>query len=222
MKCDSYFFSTVGRKQIMAVAGLGLSLFVLAHAAGNMFMFVGPDAYNKYGHALTSNPLIYAAEAGLIAIFLAHIVSGVVLTMRNFQSRPQGYAVTAKGDKSTSLTTKTMWMQGFVILLFVGIHLYTFKYGAHYETEIEGKVVRDLFRLIFEAFQSPIYVTWYVVALLLLCFHLAHGVYSALQTLGLQHPKYTPKIKCVSIGYGVLVAALFIAQPIYMFFFYKG
>ena len=79
----AYAFSTIGRKQIMAVAGLGLCLFVLGHVLGNFLMFVGPDAYNLYGHKLTSNPLIYVAEAGLVAILLAHVVSGIILTLRN-------------------------------------------------------------------------------------------------------------------------------------------
>lgn len=70
----NYFSSTIGRKQMVGVAGLGLSLFVLTHMAGNLFMFIGPEAYNKYAHALTSNPLIYIAEGGLISIFLLHLV----------------------------------------------------------------------------------------------------------------------------------------------------
>lgn len=222
MKCGSYFNSTVGRKQVMAVAGLGLSLFVLIHAAGNMFMFVGPEAYNRYGHSITSNPLLYVMEAGLLAILLAHIFAGIFLTIRNFVARPKGYAVSAGGEKATSKTTKTMWIQGLVILAFIVLHLITFKYGPYYETQIDGRTVRDLFKLVYEVFQSPGYVSWYILALLLLCFHLAHGVYSSLQTLGLQHPKYTPGIKCASVGYGILVAGLFIAQPIYMYFFYKG
>jgi succinate dehydrogenase / fumarate reductase, cytochrome b subunit len=222
MSAGSYFCSTVGRKQVMALAGIALCGFVLMHALGNLFMFVGPEAYNKYGHAIVSNPLIYLAEGGLVFFFLAHIVSGVTLTIRNFAARPEGYAKAAKGDKSTSLTTKTMWIQGLVILGFVVLHLITFKYGPHYEVTVDGQGLRDLFRLVFEVFQSPVYVGGYIFALLILCFHLSHGLYSSLQTLGLHHPKYTQKLKCASVAYGVFVSAAFISQPIYMFFIYKG
>lgn len=220
---SGYFSSTVGRKQIMALAGIGLCLFVLLHASGNMFMFISPEAYNRYGHSITSNPLIYIAEAGLIAIFVAHIMSGIILTIRNRRARNEGYAVASHGDKRTSYTTKTMAAQGLVILAFVVLHLITFKYGPYYETRVDDQVVRDLFQLVYEVFQSSSYVIWYIVALLILCFHLSHGLYSSLQTIGcLTNPKYSLAAKRVSIFYGLLVSVLFISQPIYMFFFYKG
>jgi succinate dehydrogenase / fumarate reductase cytochrome b subunit len=222
MSRSGYFFSTVGRKQMMALAGIGLSLFVLGHALGNLLMFVGPDAYNKYGHAIITNPLIYAVEVGLVSIFVLHAVAGIVLTIKNFKARPTNYAVHATGEKRTSVTTRTMWIQGLVLLGFVVLHLITFKYGPHYETVVAGVTMRDLFKLVYEVFQSPGYVTWYIFALLILCFHLAHGLYSSLQTMGAQHPRYTPMIKRVSVAYGFFVAAAFTSQPIYMHFFYKG
>lgn len=218
----AYVFSTIGRKQIMAVAGLALCGFVLMHALGNMLIFISPDAYNAYGHAIVSNPLIYVAEGGLVLMFVAHIISGVVVTLRNRAARPKGYAVSSKGEKATSMVTKTMWLQGIIIFGFVVLHLITFKYGPHYKTQVDGVEMRDLFRLVYEVFQSPIYVTWYVVALLLLCFHLSHGLYSALQTLGLHHPRFMTNVKCASVGYGVLVSSAFISQPIFMMFIYKG
>lgn len=219
---QTYFFSTIGRKQVMAVAGLALCGFVLMHAAGNMLIFVSPNAYNKYGHALVSNPLIYIAEAGLVFMFLAHIVSGFAVTIRNFSARPKGYAKTSSGEKATTMMSRTMWLQGLIIFGFIVLHLITFKYGPHYSTEVDGVAMRDLFRLVYEVFQSPVYVMWYVTALLLLCFHLSHGLYSALQTLGLHHPRFMNRVKCVSVAYGLVVSAAFISQPIFMMFVYKG
>lgn len=206
----------------MAIAGLALSLFVLSHAAGNMLLFVGPEAYNKYGHAITSNPAIYIAEAGLMAMFVGHIFYGVFLTLRNRGARETGYAVKAAGQKATTLTTKTMWIQGLVILLFVALHLWTFKFGPHYEVAYEDKTIRDLFQLVFEVFQSPVYVAWYVVSVGLLSFHLAHGVQSAIQTLGAHHPRYTARAKKISCVYGLAVGGMFALQPLYMMFIYKG
>ena len=206
----------------MAIAGLGLCVFVLAHVSGNFLIFLGPKAYNMYGYYLTSSPLLYVAEAGLIAIFLAHIVSGIYLTIRNRGARKQSYAVNAQGEKKTSLTTKTMWWQGVVIFVFVIFHLITFKFGTVYNVEYEGLVVRDLFRLVYEVFQSPAYVVWYIVALVILGYHLTHGFYSSLQTLGANHPKYTPVFKKLSLAYGLFISIGFISQPLYMFFIYKG
>lgn len=222
MNKAAYFCSSIGRKQIMAVAGLLLCGFVLTHAAGNMLILVGPEAYNKYSHAIISNPFLYVAEAGLVVFFLAHIFAGIAVTIKNFCARPKGYAVSASGEKKTSLTSKSMWIQGLIILGFLIYHLMTFKYGPHYETQVNGAAARDLFKLVNEVFQDPIHVAWYIVALLILCFHLSHGFYSSLQTLGMNHPKYTPKIKCISVLYGVVVSFAFISQPVYIYFFYQG
>ncbi|MCB0351323.1 MAG: succinate dehydrogenase cytochrome b subunit [Bdellovibrionales bacterium] len=222
MNKATYLLSTIGKKQIMALAGLALCGFVLTHAVGNLFLFVSPEAYNHYGHAITSNPLIYLAEVGLVVFFAFHVVAGVLVTIRNMASRPQKYAVSSSGDKATSLTTKTMAIQGMVLFGFIVLHLITFKYGASYPAQADGVAVRDLFRLVYEVFQDPIYVFGYIACLLVLSFHLSHGLASSLQTLGLHHPKYTEKLKIASILYGVLVAGIFISQPLYMYFIYKG
>jgi len=217
-----YLPTTIGRKQIMAIAGLGLCLFVLAHVAGNFLLFYSAEAYNMYAYKLTSNPLIYFAEAGLIAFFLTHVVSGVVLSIRNRAARPEGYAVQASGEKKTTINKKALLFQGIVIFVFVVLHLITFKFGPKYEVTYGDLVVRDLFKLVVEVFQSPVYVAWYVVTVLLLAGHLAHGLESALQTLGFNHPRYTPRLKLISLGYGLFVGLGFAAQPLYILLFYQG
>ncbi len=219
---SGYVCSTIGRKQLMAVAGLGLCIFVLAHVAGNFLLFVGPEAYNMYSHKLTSNPLIYIAEVGLLVLIITHILASLIITLRNWSARKTRYAKAASGDKATSKTSKTLWWQGVVILVFVVLHLITFKYGQHYEVTYDGVVVRDLFRLVAEVFTSPVYVIWYVVAVAILGFHLAHGLHSSIQTLGFNHPSYRPKILVVSFAYGLFIGLGFMAQPLYMFFVYRG
>lgn len=214
--------STIGGKTLVGITGLGLSGFVFAHMAGNMLIFVSPDAYNMYGHKLITNPLIYVAEAGLIAMFLVHLGKSLHLTYLNRVARPQKYAVSAAGDKGTSMVQKTLWAQGLLILLFVVLHLNTFKFGTIYEVNIDGEKVRDLHRLVVEVFQQPGYVVGYIVSLIVLGLHLSHGFGSAFQTLGLNHPKYTPMIKSISWVYAIVVAGGFISQPIYVFLFHKG
>ncbi len=219
---SSFFCSTLGRKQLMAVAGLSLCLFVLSHALGNLLLLVSPQAYNTYAHGIITNPLLYLAEAGLVLMFVLHIIEGVLVTLTNRKARPQNYAVYASGEKRTTYTQRTMMWQGGVILAFVVLHLITFKYGEVYTVRYGDVEMRDLFRLVYEVFQSPGYVVWYIFAVAVLGFHLSHGFYSSLQTLGANHPAYTPKIKCASVLYGILIGVGFAVQPIYMMFFHQA
>ncbi len=215
--------STIGRKQLVAVGGLGLALFVFVHMAGNMLIFVSPKAYNLYGHALISNPLIYVAEAGLVAIFFLHAILAMILTIKNRFSRgEQRYAVAPKGKAEPSLFSRTMWFQGLVILAFVVLHLITFKYGNHYDVDYDGKTVRDLHRLMVEIFTQPIYVVGYVISLLLMFAHLAHGVSSVFQSLGICSVKNGSVINTIGFVYSLVVVAGFISQPVYVFFVYNN
>jgi succinate dehydrogenase / fumarate reductase, cytochrome b subunit len=217
-----YIKSTIGQKQLVAFTGLGLALFVLSHMLGNLLMFKSAQAYNEYGHALVNNPLIYVAEAGLIAAFVAHAVIAIRLQILNRRARPERYAVSAFGEKATDKASQTMAIQGLIILVFVVLHIRTFKYGPVYSVDYGNGPIRDLHRLIVEVFQAPGYVTWYILALLVLGLHLSHGIKSVLQTFGAHHPSYQLKIKWAACAYAMVVAGGFIAQPIYMFFFYRG
>jgi len=198
----------------MAVSGLALAGFVLTHMAGNLLLFVSPEAYNTYGYKLTSNPLIYIAEAGLLAFFLFHIVKGILVTITNTSSRKSRYAKIPNGEKAANFGSRTMIYHGVVIAVFVVHHLITFKYGPHYTVTYEGIEMRDLYRLVIEIFQSPLYVVWYIFAVALLGVHLSHGVYSAFQTLGIHSPN---KLRCLSAAYGLLIGLGFISQPIFAY-----
>jgi succinate dehydrogenase / fumarate reductase cytochrome b subunit len=218
----SWFCSTIGRKQLIGLTGIGLSLFVLLHMAENMLILVGPQIYNNYAHFLTSNPLIYVAEGGLLAIFLGHLVLASVISIRNMGAREGRYAVLAKGAKRTSMTQRSLWAQGLLILVFVILHLITFKFGTEYTVNYGAGEIRDLHRLVIEIFKEPMYVAWYLVALVVLGFHLSHGVGSSFQTLGIHHPRFQCAIKKFSIFYAIVVAGGFIVQPLYVFFIHRG
>lgn len=212
--------STIGKKYLMGLAGLIWAGFVFTHMAGNLLIFVGSDAYNMYSYALTSNKLIYVAEAGLVLALVLHVCLAIRLTMQNRGARSGGgYAVKAKGAKKPRFASTTMGIQGSVILAFVILHLATFKYGTHYETTVNGVVMRDLFKLMVEVFQSPGYVVWYLVALVLLGFHLSHGVGSVFQSFGWMNGRYQPVLRKLGWIYAVVVAAGFISQPVYIFLF---
>ena len=215
-----FFLSTIGRKYVVGLTGLGLSLFVLVHMLGNLLIFAGADAYNRYAHGLEEFPLIFVVELGLLALFLCHIVLAVYLTFENKRARPEGYLVEASGDKATSLIQKTMFHQGVVLLVFVVYHLITFKWGPYYETVLDGEMVRDIYRLVVEVFQQPFYVVGYLFCLVVLGLHLSHGVSSAVRTLGFNHPAYDPMVRWIGRTYAFVVSVGFLCQPIYVYFFY--
>ena len=216
---SGFLGTTVGKKYLMGISGLVWAGFVLAHMAGNLLIFVSADAYNLYGHALTSGNIIYVAEAILILALITHVGLAINLTYSNREAKDTRYAVAAKGEKRVSLASRTMAIQGTLILAFLIYHIITFKYGTYYETTTaSGVVVRDLHRLIVEVFQSPAYVAWYIVCLILLGFHLKHGVGSTFQSLGVMSGNSRPLFKKLSIGYGVIVALGFISQPLYVLF----
>lgn len=218
----SYFSTTIGQKQLMGLSGLVWSGFVLGHMLGNLLLFVSPEAYNKYGHAITSNPLIYFIEAFLVGTLLLHIVKGIAVTMKNKSAKPIVAATGLSGAKDSSFAVKTMIYQGVLIAVFVALHIMTFKFGTYYEVNYNGVVIRDLHKLVIEVFQSPVYVFGYVVCLIVLGFHLSHGFYSSLQTLGFNHPKYSPKLQLLGHVYAWVVAIGFISQPLYVYIFAKG
>src|ERR1700677_20530 len=151
----------ITRKQVVGLTGLGLAVFVMIHMTGNMLVFVGPRAYNEYSHALTSSPLIYLAELGLVAFFLFHAFYASFLTWKNYRARPIGYAVRASGEKRTAWLHRTLFVQGLILLVFVILHLITFKYGPYYTVNYGNGEIRDLFRLMLEVFHQPEYVVWY-------------------------------------------------------------
>jgi succinate dehydrogenase / fumarate reductase cytochrome b subunit len=214
--------STIGRKQLIGLTGIGLSLFVLIHMAGNMLILVGPQPYNEYSHKLVSNPLIYVAEVGLLAIFLAHISLAIRLALKNYSARGSRYAMWPSGAKRTSAVQRSLWAQGLLILFFVINHLIMFKYGPHYSVNYGQGEIRDLFKLVIEVFKQPGFVVWYAVALIVLGFHLSHGVGSSFQTLGLHHPRYQCAIRNFSVFYAIIVTAGFLSQPIYVYFIHQG
>lgn len=214
-----FFKSTIGRKQLVAIAGLGLALFVFSHMAGNMLILVNPKAYNLYGHTLITNPLIYFAEAGLVTIFFLHAILAIVLALKNWNSRGTRYASGSQKTKP-KLFSSTMWFQGLVIFAFVILHLLTFKYGKHYTINYDGLEVRDLHRLVVEVFEQPVYVVGYVFALLLMFAHLAHGFGSVFQSLGICPVKYGSTINKISFLYSFVVVGGFLSQPLYVYFIY--
>jgi len=211
--------SSVGSKFLIALTGLFLFLFLVAHLAGNLLFIAGPDAFNHYSHTLISNPLILVAEFGLVAIFLLHIFKTVTMVLANRGARPERYAAhkwaKSKNDRSRkSLSSTTMILTGTITLLFVVTHLVTFKFGPYYETA-EG--IRDLYRLQLAVFSDPAYVAFYLVCMSVIGFHLWHGISSAAQSFGLDSPQWTPRIVWTGRLLTAVITAGFALLPVFTF-----
>lgn len=219
----TYLKSSIGRKTLMGLSGLAMSGFVLGHMAGNMLVFVGAEAFNKYGHAIVTNkPLLFGAETVLLLAVFVHMICGIWLTRDNKAARESRYALSPNGTKESTLASRTMIHSGVIIAVFIVLHLIQFKFGHVYSVSYDGVEMRDLHRNLIEVFSNPIAVAWYFAAVALLGFHLCHGVEASLQSLGFRHPVYTKIIHKVALCYGTVVALGFISQPIYVFFFLRG
>src|SRR5678815_2578949 len=204
------FNTTVGTKVLIALTGLALVGFLIFHLYGNVILIFGPETYNEHAHALISNPLIIPAEIGLLAIFLLHAIKAILNFFHNRAARPQRYEVQkwAGGPSRKSWGSTTMILTGLVVLLFIPIHLVTFKYGPYYAAGTPG--VRDLYRLLIEVFQDPWHVVFYVFAMTITGLHLRHGVSSSLQSLGVIPASWTRLFLAACLGVALLVGAGFV------------
>lgn len=209
--------TSIGKKQIMGVTGLLLCGFLVSHFLGNLTLLVGPDAFNKYSHTLTSNPLIYGAEFILVALFLSHIVMAFRLVIENKKARPVPYHMYTKSGRGGTFASTSMPFTGLIALVFLVFHILGLKYGTVYTTTVGGVEMRDIYRTTIEYFQDPIHVLGYVIAMVALGLHTSHGFWSAFQSLGLNHPKYMPKIQCASKLFGLFVAIGFSGLAIFCY-----
>ncbi|MFI5361167.1 MAG: succinate dehydrogenase cytochrome b subunit [Elusimicrobiota bacterium] len=200
--------SSIGKKIVVALAGLLLCGFLITHLAGNLFLFVGGSAFNRYAEILESNPLLPLAEGGLFALFLIHIALSVRARLANMAARPVGYEVAAdKGARTPG--SRTMAVGGSLILLFIIVHVATIKY------QVGGSKGPTLFDHVTGWFANPLYAGFYVLALVGVGLHLSHGVQSAFQTLGVNHPRYTPIVKKLGLAFAVVMTLAFASMPIY-------
>ena len=220
------FWSSVGKKIVSAGTGLLLVLYVIAHLIGNLQLLRGdPVPFNEYAHFLESlGVFLFIIELALLAVFLFHILMGVMVWLDKLKARPQGYIKTADaGDPSKKTwSSKNMIITGIILAVFTTYHVITFKYGPGvskgYVTVINGVEMRDLYRLVVESFQNVYIMLGYVICMILLGLHLRHGFWSAFQSLGVQHPRLVPIIYGVGYLLAFVLAIGFLFIPIYIYF----
>jgi succinate dehydrogenase / fumarate reductase cytochrome b subunit len=212
-----YATSSVVKKQVMGVTGLLLCGFLVSHLIGNCLIYLGPEAFNTYAHTLVTNPLIYVAEAILALIFLSHIALAVKLTIENNNARPEKYFVKQKTGHGATFASSTMPYTGALILVFLILHLLHFKFGPVHSATYGGVEMRDIYKTVVDYFQSPLNVLWYIFCMLALGIHLSHGFWSAFQSIGFWHPKYTCFLRCFAKLFAVAITIGYSALPIYCY-----
>ncbi len=214
-----YFSSSIGRKQIVALTSLALLLFVIAHLAGNFFIFLGPEAFNNYAKKLSElRPGLYLAEAILLILFLIHVVFTAMLVFENIRARKNKYAGKPAGNEATrSWATRLMPFTGTVIFIFIITHLLDFTFTDHEgpRSVLAGEFL-GLYGVVVNSFRGILHSFYYIVAMFCIASHLIHGITSFFQTFGLNHTRYTPFIKKFSIIFGLAIACGYSAIPLYV------
>ena len=210
--------SSVGTKLLLGVTGLLLFGYLVIHLIGNLMVFAGQETFNEYAHKLSGNPLVIPAELALLAFFVVHIYKAIRMWTANQAARPVGYRKKewAGHTSRKTVSSATMIWTGLAILVFVVIHVAHIKYGAWYE--IGEPPVRDLYRTEAEIFSSPIWVAVYVLSMVLVAFHLRHGISSAFQSLGADHPIYTKRLTALGTAIAIVIGAGFALIPIWVYF----
>lgn len=186
-KAPSFLSSSIGKKVVMAVTGLVLYGFVIAHMAGNLQVYLGPRAMNEYAEslrALLHGAGLWIARGGLLVSVVLHIWAATSLTLESWSARPVGYRRSER--RESTYASRTMVLSGPILFFFILYHLAHFTTGQAHPNFIPG----DVYHNFVVGFQSLPASVFYIVAMLFLGLHLYHGAWSMLQTLGLSHPRW--------------------------------
>ena len=196
-------------KLLIGATGLALFLYLIIHIAGNLVVFLGPDIFNKYAYTLEGNPLVPIIEVGLFLIFLVHVYKTVRMTFDNQRARPVRYARKkyAGPPSRKTFASSTMILSGLWLATFIILHVKAFRYGTEYPWPAGG---RDLYRLEMDNFANPFVAGFYVLSMFVVGSHLWHGISSSLQSLGADHPRWTPRVLVAGKVVAVFIAGGFI------------
>lgn len=205
--------SSIGRKVVMSVTGIALILFLTFHCCMNVVALFSGKAYNMICELLGANWYALVATLGLAALAVCHIVYAFILTAQNRRARGASrYEVTVKPEK-VEWASQNMLVLGIIILLGLLLHLFNFWYNMMFAelTGISvGHLPSDGFAFIQDTFKNPVYVVLYLVWLAALWFHLAHGFWSSMQTLGVSGKVWFKRWQCISVVYASLLMLAFV------------
>jgi succinate dehydrogenase / fumarate reductase, cytochrome b subunit len=212
-----FFSSSVGTKVLIGITGFALFLYLLIHIAGNFLVFFGPAVFNQYAYAMEErNPLLPIIEVLLLLVFLVHIYKTVRMFLANQAARPVRYAQKKPAGRPSrkSLASSTMIVSGLWLIAFLIVHVKAFRFSPTYPWGDGG---RDLFRQEMENLSNPFVVGFYVLSMVIVGSHLWHGISSSLQSLGFDHPRWTPRVLMAGKLFAVAIAAGFIVIAVWVY-----
>ena len=208
--------SSIGKKWIVGISGSLLVLFVIAHLAGNLSIYIGPygEGINVYAQALHASQLfLWSARGGLLVVFLIHILTTLSLVHENMRAKPKRYAV--KTHVQSTVFVRTMILSALVVLSFLVFHVLQFAAGMSphsHLVDLQGR--HDVAAMIILSFHNPLVAGFYLLSLLLLGMHLSHGISSLFQTFGANGRKTSATIKCCAILAAWALMAAFASIPV--------
>ena len=209
--------SSIGRKVVMSVTGVALVLFLTFHACMNVVALFSEEGYNMICEMLGANWYAVAATVALAGLVLIHFVYAFWLTFQNWKARGNNkYAVTDKPEK-VEWASQNMLALGIIICLGLCLHLYNFWWHMMAAELIEGEAAENAANGVFwikKTFSCPVYSGLYLVWLAALWFHLTHGIWSAMQTLGVSGKIWFNRWRCIGNIYATIVVLMFAAVVI--------
>lgn len=213
-----FWKSSIGKKLIVAVTGILLVGFLIAHMVGNLLIYQGREAMNEYAyflHHFLHGWGIWLFRLGLIAAFVLHIVATVALTRQNREARDSRYAY--EGTVQASKSSRIMIWSGLTVLGFVIFHILHFTIPvapglSGLKDPLDPERV-DVYGMVIKGFQNPLVVLFYILAISLLCSHLSHGIASIFQTLGLRSEKTRGPIHKLGIAISGVLWLGFLSIP---------
>jgi succinate dehydrogenase / fumarate reductase cytochrome b subunit len=194
---SNIFSSSLGKKYIMAVTGFVMFLFVIGHLAGNLQIFLGPEAINRYGHFLQSNSeILWPARIILILMLVLHVWSAVKLSAENKAARPIPYG--AWQPVGSTCASRTMLMSGIIVFVFIIYHLLHFTVQAQWVNLTHKNFIdftdpakrHDIYKMMVVGFHNPFVSGFYILGMALLCLHLSHGTSSMFKSIVWPSPVY--------------------------------
>jgi succinate dehydrogenase / fumarate reductase cytochrome b subunit len=204
--------SSIGKKLVVGATGLFLCVYLVIHLLGNLLLLRhdGGAAFDQYAELLPSLLIVRIVELGLFAVFLIHIVTGTVLWILNRRARPERYEVN-RPQENSSLFSRMMFLSGSLLFIFIVIHMRTFWVTSRFYHEANP----SMYIMVVETFSNPYYSGFYVIAMMLLGFHLRHGFQSAFQTFGIKHVRYATLIELAGAIFWLVIPLAFAFIPIY-------
>ncbi len=224
--------SSVGRKVVMSVTGVALILFLTFHMAMNLVAIISADGYNMICEFLGANWYALVGTAALGVLFIIHIIYAFWLTMQNRKARgTERYAVTDK-PKTVEWASQNMLVLGLIVIVGICLHLFNFWAKMMLPEIMQGVgMTVDMQTLAYatdgahhvqQTFTNPVFVVLYIVWLVALWFHLTHGFWSSMQSLGWNNKVWINRWKCISniystviiLGFALVVIVFFVKSLI--------